>query len=105
MYNIELCIIAALAAFFGYCYGFMISRHKRPLYNSQVKDYGGLCQAVWINTNQAYRRICMPREAIATGFFRLVRKNWMGLYVRTGKKFHGMIVDGLDVRSTEGIYK
>jgi hypothetical protein len=64
---------------------------------SLVPGYTGQCRPVWINTNQVHNRLDRGR----TGFFRLVKRTpWLlGLRVKTGPEFHGIVQDGC-VQST-----
>ena len=63
---------------------------------SKVKGYEGPCKPTWINRNQLDHRF----DGGVTGFFKLVKKRF-GFYFKTGKKFHGIVRDGITVESTE----
>ena len=62
---------------------------------SKVKGYEGPCKPTWVNRNQ----VCNRFDGGVSGFFRLVRKR-LGIHLKTGDQFHGIVRDGKIVEST-----
>ena len=67
---------------------------------SLVENFEGECSPTWLNGNKIYIRI----DTRITGFFKIVKRGWLGIRYKSGKKFHGYIGSDGKVRSTVGIY-
>lgn len=65
---------------------------------SKVKGHEGPCKPTWINGSKLDRVL----TGVQTGFFRLTKKNFLGLTVKTGPEFHGHIINN-EVFTTEGL--
>ena len=66
------------------------------IFKSTVEGFEGDCRPTWLNTNQVWNRL----DGGVTGFFKHIKMTKIGLYVKTGKEFHGIILPDGEIRST-----
>jgi len=58
--------------------------------DSVVEGHKGICTPLWLNDNQ----VCNKIDGGVTGFFKLIKKH-LGISLKTGDEFHGIIHEGI----------